>query len=656
MVATIANSPDRFPLIELGTEPARIRELLDEGIAHIREVARILAVLHGTPDLGNKANPVDELIYIILSRRTREDAYEAAFTTLKERFATWEELLDSNPANVQKLVRPAGLETKRVATIYAALTRLKDEFGSCTLAPALAWDDEELTAFLRSLPELEKKSAHCVMMFSMGRTVFPVDTHVGRVLKRIGIYRALGLDLDGHDHKKLQRELEDLVPPALRYSLHVNLVEHGRKTCTARNPSCEDCEIRNFCRTYRAERQAAAARSEAYTAIDLFCGAGGLSEGFERAGIRTVGAVDSNEVAMKTFWLNHPSVPDENIVTGDLEQFEPGAFSRLAGDTQLDILVGAPPCQGFSSAGKRSKRSKEKYREADDSRNFLFEHLIQAAEELKPRVVLLENVPGMNSARSGALTFLQHARTALEELGYTTAFWKVNAAAFGVPQDRQRVFLIAALGPSLPARPAQEYQSMTGNIDVDALPPVTLDEAIFDLPPTEPDSATVVTPKQLSATESDHRYRRYVRKQRLLDNRKLLYNHCVRYHNDRDLELYAMLKPGQNSVDVVEQGRDDLMRYRTDVFDDKYTRLRPDRPCKTIVAHLAKDGNGYIHPDQVRSISVREAARVQSFPDGYIFCGAPTDQWTQLGNAVPPVLGEAIARSILRFLRRQDRK
>ena len=94
------------------------------------------------------------------------------------------------------------------------------------------------------------------------------------------------------------------------------------------------------------------------------------------------------------------------------------------------------------------------------------------------------------------------------------------------------------------------------------------------------------------------------------------------------------------------------MRYRRDVFDDKYARLRPDRPCKTIVSHLAKDGNGYIHPTQVRSISLREAARVQSFHDGYIFCGSPSDQWIQLGNAVPPVLAEAIARSFRRALER----
>ena len=127
----------------------------------------------------------------------------------------------------------------------------------------------------------------------------------------------------------------------------------------------------------------------------------------------------------------------------------------------------------------------------------------------------------------------------------------------------------------------------------------------------------------------------------------------MRYHNPRDLELYALLRPGEDSVHILEQhGRDDLMTYRKDVFDDKYARLRGDRPSKTLVAHLAKDGNGWVHPTQVRSITLREGARLQSFPDGYIFCGSPSDQWIQVGNAVPPIVGEAIARSFLRALDR----
>jgi DNA (cytosine-5)-methyltransferase 1 len=126
-------------------------------------------------------------------------------------------------------------------------------------------------------------------------------------------------------------------------------------------------------------------------------------------------------------------------------------------------------------------------------------------------------------------------------------------------------------------------------------------------------------------TAADRRFRRFLGKFGVFRPSPLLYNHTVRYHNPRDLELYRLLKPGEDSVHLLERHkRDDLMRYRKDVFDDKYARLRADRPSKTIVAHLAKDGNGYIHPDQPRSISLREAPRVQSFHDGFSASRCPT--------------------------------
>jgi DNA (cytosine-5)-methyltransferase 1 len=185
-----------------------------------------------------------------------------------------------------------------------------------------------------------------------------------------------------------------------------------------------------------------------------------------------------------------------------------------------------------------------------------------------------------------------------------------------------------------------------------ALPPITLDQAVFDLPPLAADSGEVVA-RWPGGDVRDRRSRRFLTKFGILTGRGLLFNHRARYQNKSDLELYATLRPGEDSVHAIERhGRPDLMKYRRDVFDDKYARLRPDRPSKTIVSHLARDGNGYVHPSQVRSITVREATRLQSFDDGYVFCGSPSDQWIQVGNAVPPLLGEAIARALLNALRR----
>ena len=200
-----------------GLAPAQLQERLDSGISHLREISRILAVLYGSPDLGNKPDPTDELVYIILSRKTREGAYQKGFDALKARFRTWDDLLDTPRAEVEKLVFSGGLSGKKVASLYGALSKLRETFGCCSLEPARRWSDEKLEGFLCELPEIQRKSAYCVMMYSFGRRVFPADTHVGRVLSRIGPYRELGLSLAGLDHKKLQRELRGAHPaqPAL---------------------------------------------------------------------------------------------------------------------------------------------------------------------------------------------------------------------------------------------------------------------------------------------------------------------------------------------------------------------------------------------------------------------------------------------------------
>jgi len=479
------------------------------------------------------------------------------------------------------------------------------------------------------------------------------EKHARRILTRIGVFAETGVVERGLDRDDLDGTTS-LIPPNLRFAFSSGLKIHGTNVCTERNPKCVDCDLRSFCSDFRDRWATQTEQSDAPVTVDLFCGAGGLTEGFSRAGFRASLVADYDEMSLRTFRFNHPQVRDANVLLCDVRELTAERLRKTLAGRPLDVLVGAPPCQGFSMAGNRSKRTAKTPGVGVrlDERNYLFESFVKLAIELKPRLVLMENVPGMETACVQGRSFTDMATSALEAGGFVTARWKLDAAAFGVPQERTRLFVVASRSKTLPAKPFGEYQTLHhGDFDPDALPQVTFDDATFDLPPIAAGEGLAVrrwSPK----ADSDRRWRRFLGKFSLVTSPRILFNHTVRYHNERDLELYSLLAPGEDSVHILERGRRDLMRYRSEVFDDKYLRLRGDRPCKTIVSHLAKDGNGYVHPRQDRSISFREAARVQSFHDAYVFCGSPTDQWIQLGNAVPPVFGEAIARSFRDYLSR----
>jgi len=654
MVKHVMTHRELFPLVPESAEVVPVRAMIDPGITWLREVARILAAVHGTPRLGNRDDPVDELVYIIMSRKTPEKAYQTAFNALKSEFPVWDRLLNAPREKVEKLVYSGGLAGKKTDTLYAALGTLRERFGSCTLEPARDWSDGDLMRFLCSLPEIQRKSAYCVMMYSMGRDVFPVDAHVGRCLKRMGPYREMGLDMSAMDHKKLQVVLDDIVPPNLRYSLHVNLVCHGRKICRAGRPACGDCDLARFCNHGRQARVTAGEQSRAPTFVDLLCGAGGLSAGFQRAGFRPILAVDSDPVALRTYRLNHPELPENRVICREVEDMGEKEWRDLAGGQEPEVLLGAPPCQGFSTVGNRSKVTRTGKRMIEDQRNYLFRAMGHAARALRPAVVVMENVPGMRSARKHGESFMMAARSMFVELGFLALEepWTLRAEAHGVAQVRERCFLLAWHGTACPVIPEARYRSIDGRSEhIDALPPVMLDTAIGDLPALEADSGEAVGVFPESMLQEDTDTFKYLSKFGLPGMGRVLYNHTSRFNNEDDLGLYGMLRPGEDSVHaLVRHGAHGKMKYRADVFDDKYARLRPDLPCKTIVAHLAKDGNGFIHPTQIRSITQREAARIQSFDDEFVFAGSPSDQWKQIGNAVPPVLAEALARSVLAVL------
>jgi DNA (cytosine-5)-methyltransferase 1 len=484
-------------------------------------------------------------------------------------------------------------------------------------------------------------------------------------LARLDPFRSLETTLTNVPHCD-RTDAWQLVPPPMRALLSRRLLRHSQEVCRPETPDCADCELARFCQMERARRLARAEATSKPIVMDLFAGAGGISLGFSRSGFRPVLAIDASPAACTTYRLNHCDIAENAVVCADIREVNVEELAARLDGRQLDVLIGAPPCQGFSLAGFRSRQSmaaRQKlagYCISEDDRNYLFQYVVGAAIMLRPKLVLMENVPGMDSPRNGAASFMRIAEQTLRDAGFLTAIWKLDAAAYGVPQRRTRNLLIASTIGRLPAMPEADYQSpLSRSFELDALPPVSFEAATFDLPPLDADDGAAVLVDPGTVEDNDPRHRFYLRNRHfpVKGKSRFIYNHRSRYNNKRDLELYALMRPGEDSVHVIERHqRSDLMRYRRDVFDDKYARLRPDQPSKTIVSHLAKDGNSYVHPNQTRSITPREGARLQSFPDDFVFCGSQSDQWIQIGNSVPPAFAAALACTFRELLNREPKR
>jgi len=345
--------------------------------------------------------------------------------------------------------------------------------------------------------------------------------------------------------------------------------------------------------------------------IDLFAGAGGLSHGAALAGIDVRLAVDIDHHAAFTYARNHRTT--ELLVT-DIAKLRP---SRFTFPSRKLILFGGPPCQGFSTSNQRTR---SRYNPA----NWMFRHFIRFARCWAPSYIVLENVRGILDTERGM--FAQLILRGLQQLGYTTAVHVLNAADYGVPQVRTRVFIIGALRGREIIAPSRVRQ-----------PPPTVADAIGDLP-LLPNGANDTSPLPYRSQPRST----YAR--RLRDGRVDCGNHLVTSNAPIILERFRHIEPGGNwrSLPVELQGFSTLGRGP---HTGLYHRLLLDQPAR-VIGNFRK--NMLIHPTQHRGVSVREAARLQSFPDEYEFCGSIGFQQQQVGNAVPPLLAAAVFRALLR--------
>jgi DNA (cytosine-5)-methyltransferase 1 len=372
--------------------------------------------------------------------------------------------------------------------------------------------------------------------------------------------------------------------------------------------------------------------SERPLAIDLFSGAGGLSHGLEAAGFRVALAVDLDDWALETHAHNFEGVALQ-LDLGEKDVRD--SIVRLFDGIDITLLAGGPPCQPYSRAGRSKIRSLVEMgaRDADDHRRQLWKSFLDVAETLQPQAVLMENVPDM--ALGDDMAVMRHMLARLEAVGYEADARLVDTWDYGVPQHRQRLVIVGV-------REGRNF------VWPEPWEQVTVRDAIADLPVLDPTEAEVGA-MELPYSGPLSEFQRRARKRCDGDAENLIFDHVTRTVRTDDLEAFQLMKPGTLYSDLPEE----LRRYRADIFDDKYNRLGWEELSRSITAHIAKDGYWYIHPDQHRTLTVREAARIQTFPDHFRFAGSRSHQFAQIGNAVPPSLGEAIGGAVLLAL--QDR-
>lgn len=370
------------------------------------------------------------------------------------------------------------------------------------------------------------------------------------------------------------------------------------------------------------------------TALSLFSGIGGFCEGLRLAGFQIVGAVEHDKYAAESYRANFPDTP---LYEGDIEQFlssdnfESHANQYL-GAREVDVLFGGPPCQGYSQIGPRK---------VSDPRNSLYKEFCRVADVVRPKILLIENVPNMFMMSKGR--FRDEIFNELRSVGFGNIGWvKLNGAEYGVPQERKRIFILACRD-GLEAGPAQELLdeaavSLTRDV-------VSVEEAIGDLPKVvAADSGHTVDYDQKDISTAFQREMRLDQSGSFYSSAEKkafyhqhsdvveLHNHHTKAIQQKRLALIKLLAPGAKANSLPKH-------VWNNARPEKWRRFDPNKPAHTLLAQMHRDLSEWIHPHWDRWITVREALRLQSFHDGFVLKTSEWQQLKQVGNAVPPLLG-----------------
>ncbi|WP_299844148.1 DNA cytosine methyltransferase [uncultured Roseovarius sp.] len=359
------------------------------------------------------------------------------------------------------------------------------------------------------------------------------------------------------------------------------------------------------------------------TAIDLFCGAGGLSEGFRQAGFHVLAGQDIDATFGRTFEQTHAGA---SFVHGPIQDVSATDLLAAAGvkKGEVDVLVGGPPCQGYSVYNHQ--------RGIDDPRAGLFKEYLRLVADIKPRWLVMENVSGITSIAGGGI--VREIQAGMRKLGYRVDMKLLKAEEYGVPQERRRMFFIATCEDECPIL----FPTATHGPELE--PFVTVWDAISDLPSLQNGQDAGSTKYRRTPQNS---YQALLR-----GDQKLTENHSAPRLSKVNMDRMQHIPPGGSwrdiPFDLLPAG---MKKAKRSDHTKRYGRPNKTDLACTVLTKCDVHWGAYIHPTQDRSFSVREAARLQSFPDFFTFAGSRTEQYVQVGNAVPPLLGRAVAESVL---------
>jgi DNA (cytosine-5)-methyltransferase 1 len=639
---------------------------------------------HCTDPLVDSDDPLDSVAAVSLATSNRSLAerytdwqWRATVAELRDRYSTWDEIAELSEAELEGAIEAAkgsAVDAERTRRLYRLLRSIEDDerFSGVTLQDLAPRAYSSFHSLLNSLPGVEEQDAWWLLLTAFDKPVWPSDPHIDRLLCDLGLLTPNEIEAGGR-HEELENSLVDRQIPAL----HRALAGHAARGQS--HFASEACEVRKFSLTYRTRKQQELSDNTTRpVAVDLFSGAGGISHGLFEAGFEIALAVDNDRRATDSYRLNHPQLPHDRIRCTDIEDLlQRSDWPELVPESP-DIIVGGPPCQSLSVAGYRSRRADDSsYSIRDDPRTELYSRYLDTVSDLQPKALVLENVEGMASEIED--TEDRVVDQIIEDLeadggeddpAYVADFRTIDCSKYQIPQARKRIIIfgvrkdIAQHGIT----PETFFQTLEGRPNGDTF---SLRQGLSGLPRLCWDEGGDVVLGKSRGPHSD-----YVAKHDLASGTDLSFNHEAREHPmEKDRKLFDIMDPGDTGW-YVKYKKDGgkwshLIEYNVGTeedpaFTDKYRMIHWDEPAPTVVAHLAKDANNYILPDYYeyanpveertdrsrnRGVTPREAARLQSFPDDYIFLGPFTSQFRQIGNAVPPILawhlGEVLQETVL---------